>query len=116
MHAMRGISTHSNGFHTCHALHNLQILPGSIDVPGGFRYKAPFPKHIPAPDIPANDPDKPNTPLGGMPLGFPTTLTTVSLVSEPGGRRNRSGLSELMHHFKKAIAAVDNGSGSDPAH
>ena len=37
MHAMRGISAHSNGFHTCRALHILQILLGSIDVPGGFR-------------------------------------------------------------------------------
>ena len=48
MHAMRGISAHSNGFHTCRALHLLQVLLGSIDVPGGFRYKPPFPKPIPA--------------------------------------------------------------------
>src|SRR3546814_3788724 len=30
MHAMRGISAHSNGFHTCRALHLLQALIGSI--------------------------------------------------------------------------------------
>jgi anaerobic selenocysteine-containing dehydrogenase len=30
MHAMRGISAHSNGFHTCRALHVLQMLLGSI--------------------------------------------------------------------------------------
>ncbi|MEC7661509.1 MAG: molybdopterin-dependent oxidoreductase, partial [Pseudomonadota bacterium] len=47
MHAMRGISAHSNGFHTCRALHILQILLGSIDAPGGFRYKPPFPKPAP---------------------------------------------------------------------
>ena len=43
MHAMRGISAHSNGFHTCRALHLLQMLLGSIDAPGGFRFKPPFP-------------------------------------------------------------------------
>ena len=47
MHAMRGISAHSNGFHTCRILHVLQILLGSIDCPGGFRYKAPYPKQAP---------------------------------------------------------------------
>jgi anaerobic selenocysteine-containing dehydrogenase len=47
MHAMRGISAHSNGFHTCRAVHLLQVLLGSIDVPGGFRYKPPFPKPVP---------------------------------------------------------------------
>jgi len=40
-HAMRGISAHSNGFQTCRALHLLQILLGTIDVPGGWRYKSP---------------------------------------------------------------------------
>jgi anaerobic selenocysteine-containing dehydrogenase len=48
MHAMRGISAHSNGFHTCRAIHLLQMLLGSIDCPGGFRYKPPFPKALPA--------------------------------------------------------------------
>ncbi len=56
MHAMRGISAHSNGFQTCRMLHLLQILLGSIDCPGGFRYKAPFPR--PAP--PANRPARPS--------------------------------------------------------
>ena len=44
MHAMRGISAHSNGFDTCRLIHVLQMLIGSIDVPGGFRYKAPISK------------------------------------------------------------------------
>ena len=51
MHAMRGISAHSNGFHTCRAIHLLQVLLGTVDVPGGFRFKPPYPK--PAP--PANE-------------------------------------------------------------
>ncbi|MBL4622161.1 MAG: molybdopterin oxidoreductase family protein [Immundisolibacteraceae bacterium] len=73
-HAMRGISAHSNGFHTCRALHLLQMLLGTIDVPGGFRYKPPFPKAIPPHQLPAGKPGqvKPNSPLGGPPLGFPT--------------------------------------------
>jgi anaerobic selenocysteine-containing dehydrogenase len=46
MHAMRGISAHSNGFQTCRALHMLQILLGSIDCPGGFRFKPPYPRPV----------------------------------------------------------------------
>ncbi len=72
MHAMRGISAHSNGFHTCRMIHILQILLGTIDVPGGFRYKAPFPKTAPPANKPAGKHEqiKPNTPLPGMHLGF----------------------------------------------
>lgn len=74
MHAMRGISAHSNGFHTCRSLHLLQMLLGSIDCPGGFRYKPPFPKPCPPPLKPAGKPGQVNaeTPLPGPPLGFPT--------------------------------------------
>ena len=71
MHAMRGISAHSNGFQTCRALHLLQVFLGTIDVPGGHRAKAPFPRHTPPPLKPARD-TAPNTPLSSMPLGFPT--------------------------------------------
>jgi anaerobic selenocysteine-containing dehydrogenase len=74
MHAMRGISAHSNGFHTCRLLHLLQTLLGSIDVPGGFRHKPPFPRPIPPAIRPAGKPGHvgPNTPLAGPPLGFVT--------------------------------------------
>ena len=74
MHAMRGISAHSNGFHTCRAIHLLQILLGSIDSPGGFRYKPPFPRTIPPAVRPAGKSDQvmPGAPLPGPPLGFPT--------------------------------------------
>ena len=47
LHAMRGISAHSNGFQTCRALHLLQMLLGTIDAPGGWRYKSPHPKPCP---------------------------------------------------------------------
>lgn len=69
MHAMRGISAHSNGFHTCRALHLLQLLLGAIDAPGSFRYQPPYPKPIP----PANRPAKARKADGTLdagPLGF----------------------------------------------
>ncbi len=74
MHAMRGISAHSNGFHTCRILHILQILLGSIDCPGGFRYKAPYPKQTPPFLKPRGKPGdvRPMQPLPGPQLGFPT--------------------------------------------
>ena len=72
MHAMRGISAHSNGFNTCKLIHILQVLLGSIDTPGGFRYKPPFPKHIVPGPKPSGKSVKANSALGGMPLGFPT--------------------------------------------
>jgi len=71
MHAMRGISAHSNGFHTCRALHLLQVLLGTVDVPGGFRFRPPFPKPAPPDAKPAGkDAGKPLTPLNGSPLGY----------------------------------------------
>lgn len=68
-HAMRGISAHSNGFQTCRALHMLQILLGSVEVPGGFRFKPPYPKPVdihPTPHCKAS----PGKPLDGPHLGF----------------------------------------------
>jgi len=74
LHAMRGISAHSNGFHTCRSLHLLQMLLGAIDTPGSFRYKAPFPRPAPPGPKPAGKPEHlaPNTPMPGPPLGFTT--------------------------------------------
>ncbi|WP_135502292.1 molybdopterin oxidoreductase family protein [Roseovarius aestuariivivens] len=68
-HAMRGISAHSNGFQTCRALHMLQILLGSVEVPGGFRFKPPYPKPMtihPTPHCKVT----PGKPLDGPHLGF----------------------------------------------
>ena len=85
MHAMRGISAHSNGFHTCRTIHILQIMLGTIDVPGGSRYKPPFPKAIPPNVKPAGKLGqvKPNTPLPGPPLGFVSSPEDL-LVDEQG--------------------------------
>ncbi len=73
-HAMRGMAAHSNGFQSIRALSVLMSLLGTIDRPGGFRHKAPFPRGTPPvyARIP-NSPDavKPDTPLAGAPLGFP---------------------------------------------
>ena len=68
-HAMRGISAHSNGFQTCRSLHLLQILLGSVEVPGGFRFKPPYPKHSknhPKPHCKVT----PGQPLDGPHLGY----------------------------------------------
>lgn len=74
-HAMRGLAAHSNGFQTIRSLGILMSLLGTIDRPGGFRHKAPFPHPIPPCAKPPKSPDdvQPGTPLEGMPLGFPAT-------------------------------------------
>ncbi|MBI5436215.1 MAG: molybdopterin oxidoreductase family protein [Nitrosomonadales bacterium] len=73
-HAMRGLAAHSNGFQTIRSLAILMSLLGTIDRPGGFRHKAPFPRPIPPCARTPNTPlaIKPNTPLDGMPLGWPS--------------------------------------------
>ncbi|MDD9719935.1 molybdopterin oxidoreductase family protein [Sulfitobacter sp. PR48] len=68
-HAMRGISAHANGFQTCRALHVLQIILGTVEVPGGFRFKPPYPKPAtahPKPHVGMT----PGGPLNGPHLGF----------------------------------------------
>ncbi|KIN65439.1 Thiosulfate reductase [Sulfitobacter noctilucae] len=68
-HAMRGISAHANGFQTCRALHVLQIILGTVEVPGGFRFKPPYPKPAsahPKPHVGLT----PGAPLNGPHLGF----------------------------------------------
>ena len=72
-HAMRGLAAHSNGFQTIRALGVLMSLLGTIDRPGGFRHKAPFPRPIPPCPKPPKGPDdvRPGEVLNGMPLGWP---------------------------------------------
>ena len=84
MHAMRGISAHANGFQTCRAIHLLQIMLGTIDVPGGFRYKAPYPRPIPPHVKPTGKPNQiwPNEPLPGPPLGFVTGPEDLLLAAD----------------------------------
>ncbi len=84
-HAMRGISAHSNGFQTCRALHILQILLGSVEVPGGFRFKPPYPKppeSHPKPHAGA----QPGKPLDGPHLGYPLGPEHL-LVNEDGSAK-----------------------------
>jgi len=83
-HAMRGLAAHSNGFQTIRALAILMSLLGTIDRPGGFRHKAPFPKAIPPAVRPPNSWDqvRPMTPLGAAPLGFPTSPDDLSVGPE----------------------------------
>jgi anaerobic selenocysteine-containing dehydrogenase len=69
MHAMRGISAHANGFHTCRTLHLLQMILGAIDTPGSFRYQPPYPKSAPPPNRPGKT-RKDNGALDAGPLGY----------------------------------------------
>ncbi len=74
-HAMRGLAAHSNGFQTIRALAVLMSLLGTIDRPGGFRHKSPFPRAAPPSAKPPNRPEavRPNTPLTRGPLGWPAS-------------------------------------------
>jgi anaerobic selenocysteine-containing dehydrogenase len=84
-HAMRGLAAHSNGFQTIRALGILMTILGTIDRPGGFRHKAPFPRPIPPCPKPPKGPEgvQPNTPLDGMPLGWPAKPDDL-FVNEQG--------------------------------
>ena len=72
-HAMRGLAAHSNGFQSIRALAVLMSLLGTIDRPGGFRHKSPYPRAVPPSAKPPGSPNdvKPNTPLPSGPLGWP---------------------------------------------
>ena len=84
-HAMRGLAAHSNGFQTIRALAVLMTLLGTIDRPGGFRHKAPFPRPIPPCAKPPNSPQavQPDSPLAGMALGWPADPNDL-FVDEDG--------------------------------
>jgi len=72
-HAMRGLAAHSNGFQTIRAFSLLLTVLGTIDRPGGFRHKAPYPRPVPPGPAVPNSPDdvQPGKPLNGAPLGSP---------------------------------------------
>jgi anaerobic selenocysteine-containing dehydrogenase len=84
-HAMRGLAAHSNGFHAIRALAILMTLLGTIDRPGGFLHKAPYPRAIPpsskGPSAAAQV--KPDTPLPVPPLGWPASPDDL-FVDEAG--------------------------------
>ncbi len=88
-HAMRGVSAHANGFHTCRAIHILQLLLGAVDRPGSWRYKPPFPRPTPPGQKPTGKPHQvvPGKPLPGPPLGFVTGPEDLLLNAEGGPQR-----------------------------
>lgn len=83
-HAMRGLAAHSNGFQTVRALSVLMSLIGTIDRPGGFRHKAPYPRHIAPNYRTVNSPAQvqPNTPLPAAPLGFPAHPDELAIADD----------------------------------
>jgi anaerobic selenocysteine-containing dehydrogenase len=94
-HAMRGLAAHSNGFHTSRALAILMTLLGTIDRPGGFRHKAPFPRAIPPSAKSPNGPDavRPGKPLVGLALGWPASPEDLFVDADGGPLRIDKGFS-----------------------
>ncbi len=85
-HAMRGISAHSNGFQTARALHVLQILLGSVETPGGYRFKPPYPKPVEAHPKPHAG-VTPGKPLDGPHLGYPLGPEHLLINRDNSARR-----------------------------
>ena len=81
MHAMRGVSAHSNGMQSCRAIHLVQMLLGAVDSPGSHLAKPPYPKHVAPPIRPATK-MAPDTPLSGPPLGFPTCPEDLAIDAD----------------------------------
>src|SRR6202034_3297884 len=75
IHAMRGISAHSNGFHTCPAIHVLQMLISAVDTPD--------PRPARAGPPPGGESRNADGSLAGAPLGFPKGPEDL-LVDEAG--------------------------------
>ena len=81
MHAMRGISAHSNGFQTCRAIHLLQLILGTVERPGGMRFKPPCPKPVAAHPTPHYH-AVPDCPLAGPHLGLPRGPEDLALTAD----------------------------------
>jgi anaerobic selenocysteine-containing dehydrogenase len=94
-HAMRGLAAHSNGFHTVRTLAILMSLLGTIDRPGGFRHKAPFPRAIPPSAKTPTGPEgvRPDTPLAGLALGWPGSPEDLFVDAEGAPVRIDKGFS-----------------------
>jgi anaerobic selenocysteine-containing dehydrogenase len=94
-HAMRGLAAHSNGFQTVRALAILMSLLGTIDRPGGFRHKSPFPRAIPPSAKPPNSAKavQPGKPLGGLALGWPASPDDLFVDEEGNPVRIDKGFS-----------------------
>src|SRR6185436_19427258 len=94
-HAMRGLAAHSNGFQTIRSLAVLMSLLGTIDRPGGFLHKAPYPRAIPPS---AKGPNKaadvqPNAPMTPAPLGGPATPDDLFIADDGSPLRIDKGFS-----------------------
>ncbi len=100
MHAMRGVSAHSNGFQTCRALHLIQMLLGALDGPGNFRARAPYPRPIPPQQPPNLVQAMPNMPLAQPLVGFP--MGPEDLAIDPDGRPMRI---DHAHSWEAPLAA-----------
>ncbi|ABK44309.1 molybdopterin oxidoreductase [Magnetococcus marinus MC-1] len=85
-HAMRGLAAHSNGFQTIRGLAIIMSLLGTIDRPGGFRHRAPFPRPVPPGPKNCTTPEEvqPNTPLPHAPVGWPANPEELFLTAEGG--------------------------------
>ena len=94
-HAMRGLAAHSNGFQTVRALAVLMSVLGTIDRPGGFLHKAPYPRHIVPNYRTIHSPAQvqPNTPLPAAPLGFPAHPDELALNDDGSPIRIDKGFS-----------------------
>ena len=105
MHAMRGISAHANGFHTCRALHLLQMILGAIDTPGSFRYQPPYPKTAPPPNRPGKA-RKDNGALDAGPLGY--VHAPEDLLVDAQGRPRRIDKAFSWEHPFAAHGMLQN--------
>jgi sulfite dehydrogenase (quinone) subunit SoeA len=86
MHAMRGVAAHSNGFQTARAIHLLQLILGTVETPGGFRFKPPYPKPVAAHPRPHHK-VTPGYPLDGPHLGYPRGPEDLALDADGRPRR-----------------------------
>ena len=115
MHAMRGISAHSNGFQTCRSIHLLQILLGSVEVPGGMRFKPPYPKPMEA-HPPPHHKVTPGQPLDGPHLGYPRG--PEDLAVNPDGTAKRIDKAFTWEHPMSAHGlmhmVISNAYAGDP--
>jgi anaerobic selenocysteine-containing dehydrogenase len=119
-HAMRGLAAHSNGFQTVRALAVLMSVLGTIDAPGGFRHKAPYPRHI-VPNYRAFNSAQmiqPDTPLNAAPLGFPANPEELAI--NPDGSPIRIDHAFSWEHPLSAHGLMHNVIGNavrgDPYH
>jgi len=118
VHAMRGISAHANGFQTCRAIHLLQALLGSVDSPGGYRHKPPYPRGFGDLPRPTGGPGecRPDAAMTGPVLGFPAgpeellvdTDGTPCRIDKAFSWEAPLAVHGLMH------MTIENAAGGDP--